>query len=386
MRPMKQALKFLIIISFGVILLTGSRQSYAQTATASANTPKLLREDYFKAEVVEILDQEKSNASGKASTLQTLGLSIASGYEKGKDISLIFESFNRRDAPIFKKGDKVIVQRAYYSDKTENYQIVDRYRLDSVLTILIAFLLLVVLMSGKKGIGSIFGMGFSLAVLLFFVTPLIVSGYSPLVVSIFGALFIMLVSIYLAHGVSKQTTSAVISTFVSLVLSGIVSYLFVALANLHGVGSEDSYSLQFALTNIDLKGLLLGGIIIGTLGILDDVTTTQSAVIFELNEANPKLTYKNLVKMGLDVGREHITALVNTLFLVYAGVSLGLFVIFVLNPLNQPAWVLLNYESMSEEIIRTITGSLVLVLAVPISTVIAAFTVKKYVKHKKTGK
>jgi uncharacterized membrane protein len=140
--------------------------------------------------------------------------------------------------------------------------------------------------------------------------------------------------------------------------------------------------LQQGKFSIDMQGLLLGGIIIGALGVLDDTTTTQSATIFALSEANEKMKVKDLIIKGLQVGKEHITALVNTLVLAYAGVSLPIFIFLVLNPLNQPIWVILNSEMLVEEIARTIAGSVGLILAVPITTVLAAFFSRYSVKIK----
>lgn len=378
-----RAFTYLIFVS---IALFSPKVVYSQDASSSALPQKPIREDYFRAEVVEILSEEKANVAGFDAPVQSLGLTIETGYEKGKDISTQYVLNRNGGKESLRPGDKVVLYKATFGGDVEQYQIIDKYRIDFVLYVFLLFLISVILMSGKKGIGSIIGMGFSLFVLIGIIAPLIIAGHNPLLVSIGGALLIMLVSIYLAHGISKQTTSAVVSTFVSLVLSGALSFVFVQATSLTGVGNEASYSLLFGLSDIDLKGLLLGGIIIGTLGILDDVTTSQAAVVFELYKTNQKLSYGSLVKKGLSVGREHITALVNTLFLVYAGVSLGLFVIFVLNPLNQPAWVLLNYQSMSEEIIRTLSGSLGLIFAVPISTLIAAFTVQRFVKDVKKRK
>lgn len=342
------------------------------------------REDYFRAVVTQILNEGIVEVAGYKTLNQAISLTIQSGYEKGKDVVSRFSSdIKGSKTQKYHKGEVVILQKTTLPSGQETYSIVDRYRINAVGYILVLFFVSVILIAGKKGIGSIFGMVFSLFVIASFVAPLIVAGKDPLVVSITGALFIMVVSIYLAHGISKQTTSAIVSTFLSLVLAGVLSFVFVSMTSLTGVGNEDSYSLQFGLANIDLKGLLLGGIIIGTLGILDDITTSQAAVVFEIAKTNTNLTFNELVSKGLNVGREHVASLVNTLVLVYAGVSLGLFIVFVTNPTHQPYWVLLNYQSITEEAVRTLAGSIALTFAIPLSTIISAFTVKRFV-HAKT--
>ena len=146
------------------------------------------------------------------------------------------------------------------------------------------------------------------------------------------------------------------------------------MVHLSGLGTDDAFSLQFGQTgNINFKGLLLGGIIIGTLGVLDDITTSLSATIEEIKKANPKYTFWELVKSGLRVGSEHISSLVNTLVLAYAGVSLPLFLFLILNPMQHPLWTILNSEIIVEEIVRTLAGSIGLILAVPITTLLAAW-------------
>lgn len=165
---------------------------------------------------------------------------------------------------------------------------------------------------------------------------------------------------------------------IALGLSATFSMIFVSLTKLTGLGSEDAYALKFGDTSsINFQGLLLGGIIIGALGVLDDVTTSQSAAIFELHDVNPKLKFLSLFKRGINIGREHISSLVNTLVLAYAGAALPVFLFFILNPGGYPLWFTINSEFVSEEIVRTLIGSITLILAVPITTFLASFVASK---------
>ncbi len=186
------------------------------------------------------------------------------------------------------------------------------------------------------------------------------------------------VSIYVAHGFNRRTSVAVGGTLISICIAIGTSLLFVWMGKLFGVGAEETLYLQTAgIGNINLQGLLLGGIIIGALGVLDDITTAQSAAVAEIADANPSLTSGELLKRGLSVGKEHITSLVNTLVLAYAGASFPALLLFVVY--ERPWWVVANTELIAEEIVRTLVGSIALMCAVPITTAIAArvFSVRK---------
>lgn len=205
-----------------------------------------------------------------------------------------------------------------------------------------------------------------------FIIPSIIGGNNPFVMSLLGSGVIASASLYLSHGFSKRTTIALISTLLTLVLAAVLSIIFVEITRLSGAGTEESFFLQFGpLEQLNLKGLLLGGIIIGALGVLDDITTAQSAAVEEIHNANPKLSAKDLYKRGLSVGKEHIASLVNTLVLAYAGASFPLLLLFSIEDV-EPFWVTLNHEYMVEEIVRTLVGSTALIFAVPITTYLAA--------------
>ncbi|MEN9407617.1 MAG: hypothetical protein RLZZ455_833 [Candidatus Parcubacteria bacterium] len=335
--------------------------------------------DYYKGSV-EKITAEKTEKTTQAIT-QSLTVTLLEGPQKGKTVSTSY-SFPQvsKNVRALQKGDHVVVIKQ--TGKEITYGIYDRFRFTNIIYIAISFIILVLIVAGMRGVGSILGLAISLSVILLFIVPQILNGQDPLFISIVGSLVIMVTTIYLAHGFSQRTTIAIASTFLSLVITGFLALLFVHLLRLTGGGNEDAYMLQFGEQAINLKGLLLGGIIIGTLGVLDDTTTTQAATIFTLAEANTKLQSRELIRRGFSVGKEHITSLVNTLVLAYAGASLPLFIFFVLNPLHQPAWVILNNEMVVEEIARTLAGSIGLILAVPITTVLAAFFAKYSLKIK----
>lgn len=333
--------------------------------------------EFHKAEVLSITNESKE----RGDLVQTLKVSILDGKEKGKNVTTTFSLPQKNADGKLMPKDEVILEKTTVQKKTQ-YHVMDRYRLPPLLTIVLAFFAFVIFIAGKKGLGSILGMCISLAIILYFIVPQILHGADPLLISILGSLVIMATTIYLAHGITQRTTIALASTAISLLLTGLLAVLFVSITRLTGMGSEDAYALQFNNATINLQGLLLGGIIIGALGVLDDITTAQTATVFELARANEKLKVRELFDRGYNVGKEHIVSLVNTLVLAYAGASLAIFMLFVLNPLNMPYWVILNNEMIVEEIVRTLAGSIGLILAVPITTILAAFFARYSLKIK----
>jgi uncharacterized membrane protein len=208
---------------------------------------------------------------------------------------------------------------------------------------------------------------------LWFVIPAILEGESPVAVSIVGAAAVMFVALYLAHGVNVRTSSAVLGTLVSLGITGILALLFVELARFTGFASEEALFLQVSAQQVNIKGLLLGGIIIGTLGVLDDVTITQASAVWELHVANPAYGARELYRAAVRIGRDHIASTVNTLVLAYAGASLPLLIVFSLS--SRPLGEVLTTEVISEEIVRTLVGSIGLVASVPVTTALTAAVV-----------
>lgn len=340
---------------------------------------------YEKAKVISVDKSGTQDINGRKNPYQDLTLQIIEGKDKGKQIHLHYGgqmiiSENQKVS----QGETIILTAITQSNKT-TYAITDRYRLPSLILITIIFFAFVILFSGKKGLGSISGLIISLLVIVLFIVPQILQGADPLTTSIIGSLVIMLVTLYLAHGFTSRTTIALVSTFISLILTGILAVVSVHMTKLSGMGTEDAYNLLLGSSKtINLHGLLLGGIIIGALGVLDDTTTTQSTTIAELSEANPSYSMKELFNKGMVIGREHIASLVNTLVLAYAGAAMGIFIfiIITLQTKAQPWWVIFNSEVIAEEVVRTLAGSLGLILAVPITTLIASFFAKNEIKVK----
>lgn len=324
-------------------------------------------EEFYRGEVVEILEerQEEFGLGGTRPFSQKLKVKLLDGPRTGEEVVI--------DYGFLVGGQKLEVgERVVVVTPNDTAYIFDRYRLPALSVILGIFVMLAIIFAGWRGLTSLLGLGASVLVLALFVVPQIMAGKNPLLISLIGALAIALISIYLAHGVSRRTTVAVVSTLITIALAIGLAQLFVAWANLMGTGSEEAFYLQTSpVAFINLKGLLLGGIIIGALGVLDDITTAQAAAVFEIWRAKPTLSRRELFRRGMAVGREHITSLINTLALAYVGASFPALLLFTVY--QRPWWVVTNTETITEEIIRTLVGSTALMIAVPITTLLAAY-------------
>ncbi len=251
------------------------------------------------------------------------------------------------------------------------YQFADFQRRSTLLWLALAFAVVVVLLGSLRGAAALAGLVASVMVLLLFVLPAILDGRSPVMVAVVGAAAIAYLALYLAHGFNRMTTVALLGTIAALALTAVLSALVVGAAGFTGFVSEES-SLLTLFEGIDVRGLLLAGIVLGSAGAIDDVTVTQASAVWELKAANPALAPPDLFRRGLRIGRDHIASTVNTLLLAYAGASLPLLVLFVMSA--QSLGTVANSEVVAVEIVRTLVGSIGLVAAVPFTTWLASIS------------
>ena len=277
------------------------------------------------------------------------------------------------DAIELDPGDAVLVSEITNRDGT-THLIKDRVRRVPLWTLSLIFALLVVAVGGRQGALSLVGLAVTFLVLARFIVPAILDGWSPLPTAIVGALAIMAAAMVIGHGPNPKTWIAIGGTAISLLLTGLMAWFSVGFVRLTGVGEESAAILQvLTLGTIDARGLLLSGIIIGALGVLDDVTTTQSSTVIELRSANPALGTAQLFTRAMRVGRDHIAATTNTLVLAYAGASLPLLMIYAGQP--HSLGILVSFDQLATEIVRTLAGSIGIVAAVPVTTALAALLV-----------
>ncbi|MDE2696978.1 MAG: YibE/F family protein [Chloroflexota bacterium] len=267
-------------------------------------------------------------------------------------------------------GDGVLVTADETPDGT-TYFIADRSRSLALWVLLIAFAALVTLVGRWRGLWSIVGLAASFLVIVQFIIPAILSGWNPVVATVLGAIVIAFTTLVLAHGANWKTVAAISGTGVSLALVIVFAGFGVAFTELTGLADEHAIALNILSdSTIDARGLLLASIIIGALGVLDDVTATQASTVFELHRANDHLSATELLGRALNVGRDHIASTVNTLVLAYVSASLPLVVLLASQP--EPIGLLISRDQFATEIVRTLMGSMGIVVAVPITTGIAA--------------
>ncbi len=341
---------------------------------AQTQIPSFAPDEYFVARILSIEDGRTDEILGANQQFLNIKILLLSGPDKGSEMVIEDEDrFTDGDGQGPQVGDRVVIVKIELAPGDIRYQIDDHYRLPALGWMFALFLGLVIFFGRKRGAGAILGLTVSIVILFYYLLPRLLGGENPFFVTLIGAFIIALFSILLAHGFNQRTIIALGSTLITLVVSVLLADFFVRATKLLGMGSEEAFYLQVGGTmNFDLRGLLLGGIIIGMLGILDDVTTAQSATVEELKKANGNFSFRELYYRGLSVGKEHIASLVNTLVLAYVGASLPLFLLFKIRSESMPSWVLFNSEFIAEEVVRALAGSMALVLAVPISTFLAA--------------
>ena len=301
---------------------------------------------------------------------QVLTVLIGTGPRRGEVVQAEAQRLAGQTGPSYRAGDHVIVQ-LLTKPSGEEWIVVDAVRVGTLYWIAGLFAGAVLLVAGRRGLSSLLGLAVSFAVLVLYVLPRLLAGWSPILVSVTGATLILVVTIYLTHGRSRMTSIAIASTAISLVITALLGAYALEAAHLTGLSEEALFVQQNLLDQrLDLRGLLLAGVIIGALGVLDDITVTQTSVVFALHHANAEFGWRELFERGMTVGRDHIASLVNTLAMAYVGAGLPLLLLFT--TYQVPFAAGLNSEVIAEEVVRTLVGSLGLVAAVPITTLLAA--------------
>ncbi|WP_435839867.1 YibE/F family protein [Streptomyces canus] len=309
--------------------------------------------------------EQQANGTCKKATIR-----VDTGNDKGRTFTEIVQPDQSRQ---LHEGQKVVVAYEPSAPRDLQYSVADVNRRLPMGLLAGIFALAVVIVGRLRGVMALVALAVSFLLLNFFVLPAILQGSNPLLVAVVGSSAIMLIALYMCHGLSARTSVAVLGTLISLILIGILGSQFIGWAALTGNTDDNTGLIHGLYPSIDMSGLLLAGVIIGSLGVLDDVTVTQTSAVWELHEANPTMGWRGLYRAGIRIGRDHIASVVNTLVLAYAGAALPLLLLFSIA--QSSVGTVANSELVAEEIVRTLVGSIGLVASVPVTTVLAALVV-----------
>lgn len=361
---------FLPFILFSLFLLISPKAIFAQDLTNQVK----------EGIVIQILLSGRESFLDELVEFQELEIKVTKGEKKGELIKVKNSAAGQGMVSIqyqqYQVGDKVKIATQQDMDGETIYSLDGMVKRGGLLTLTVLFIAVVLLVGKVWGALSLLGLVASFIVIFKLIIPLIIKGINPVLAAILGSMIIIPTTFYISHGFNKKTHVGVVATFISLVITGLLAVYFVDVTHLTGFASEEAGFLQVERQgSIDIRGLLLAGIIISTLGILDDVTIGQASVVKQLKKANPKISFLELFKNGMKVGQDHISSMVNTLVLVYSGSALPLLLLFFD---SQKTFVdILEFELIAEEIVRMLVGSIGLVLAAPLATIMAAYIFSK---------
>ncbi len=332
---------------------------------------------YIKARVVEILDEryDRLPTSDAEFLVQTLRVEILRGDERGSFVEFV------NDMTPLREGNRFLLRITYDPSSGVTYYSMGDFERRPILIILfVLFLVAVIWLGGRQGARSLLALGLSFAAIFLVLIPLMLRGYSPVLIGSIVSVLILLFAIVVTHGFRRTSHIAFAGTSIAVIATGFLAWAITGLAHITGFASHEAVYLNFNTGgNLDFAGLYLAGVIIGMLGVLDDISITQVAVVRELQHALPNASPGDLFIRSLRVGKEHVSALVNTLVLAYAGVALPTLLYFATSSFT--GWELVNQELFASEIIRTLVGSLGLILTVPITTFLAVLLRSKQGEH-----
>jgi uncharacterized membrane protein len=373
-RFLLMALFMLIIISAMIFLLVPRLDEFLSRPRGDG--PRIgLGDDMYKAEVFEITEEGTVELGERTQFYQVLRVEVLEGPHKGLITEIDYGKRQiRPEGLTLEAGDQLLVNITQAPDGSVNAYFIDFVRTKPLLWLLLAFVLFSVLVGGWQGARGLLGLFLSLVVILVFIIPGILDGKDPTVVTLVGGFLLLGITLYLIYGWVLKTHAAVLALLFTLVFTGLMINFFVDLTRLTGFGDEDIlFVIQQVDININMRGLVLAGMLIGAMGALDDLVITQVSVVFELHAADSGLGLRSLYQRAMRVGQDHVSAMINTLFMAYAGAALPTLLLFSLS--GQGFVELINLEFVAEEVVRILAGSLGLIAAAPISTGIASLLV-----------
>lgn len=324
--------------------------------------------EIVEAEVLSIVSESERDIFGTDTSVpvQEVEVRLDSGSRTGEVV--VFEN----ELTPLAVGDAVYLNYVEKIDGTEYFLFKDFKRQTQLYVLGLLFAILLIIFAGRQGVLALLSLALSIAAILFLLVPALLNGYDPALSSLGIAAVVLALVLFITHGINPRSITAFLGTMSAVLVTCLTAWFWVGSLRLTGFGHDTAVYLNFSTNGtLDFPGLLLGSIIIGILGVLDDVSITQASVVQELRRANESLGLWELYQRAIRVGRDHVGSLVNTLALAYVGVSLPLVLLFA----NADAewYFTINQEIVAAELVRIIIGSIGLILAVPFTTLIAAW-------------
>lgn len=355
------------------VVMEDGMSTVATSSTPAAASPP---DAVFEAVVRQVIEEKTvPRADGSRGTQQKLRLEGLEGPLRGQ--SFVYDGISEIDAVsanVYRVGDRVLVGSQAGADGRTDYYVADHVRRAPLYWLFALFILAVLAVSGGKGLRSLLGLGLSFGVIMGVMVPLILKGWDPLIVGTLSAAAVFVGIVYLSEGFGRKAHLATLSAVICLAATALLSLAFTWWSRLTGMAQEETmFLIGLGRKAIDFQGLFLAGVLVGALGVLDDMILGQIEAVARIREANPKLPAGRVAHLAMQVGKTHIGAMVNTLFLAYAGASLPLLILF---SVREPPFLtfaqILNNETVAAEVVRTLVGSIGLVMAMPVSTYLAA--------------
>lgn len=335
---------------------------------------------YIQGKVIQLLSSNGSNSKGKNPVRYgNVKIKITSGNHKGEYITvqnIISETKNGES--IVHLGNEVLMHIDENSDGTiKTAYILEVVRYNALIAVSVVFLILILLVGGIKGVKSILTLILSGLAVIKVLIPLILAGFDPVPITILICIIVVIFNTMILCGKNKKSLSAIIGTSGGLLIAGILSYYITYSLNLKGLTDEELQMLVYITknSNFNFSGLLLSGILLGALGAVMDVSISIVSSIFEVHRLNPKITMFELIKSGLNVGRDIMGSMSNTLILAYAGSSM--YTLLLISSFGLPFSQMINQDAVASELIKALAGSIGLVLTIPLTAVAAGILIKK---------
>lgn len=359
----------LILLLLTTVILMGSSPS-----GTNAPLPEEYVRNLYKARVTELLSRVEHT---DGTIVEVANIEILNRDKKGQTAQITNTRTGDSRYDFVLNAGTLISVNLIEENGTEAFYLIGYERTNYVLQIALIFLIGLALLGGKKGLKAILSLAIVIMLIVAVLVPLLLKGYSPILLSILVCILSTLITLIIISGFNKKSFSAIIGTTGGLIIGGFIAYLYGILARLTGFSSADAQMLAYLpiQINFDYRGLLFAGIIIGALGATMDVSISIASSMQEIRNKNPQIDFKNLFKSGMNIGKDIMGTMTNTLILAYTGAALSTMIIFI--GFEMSLYQIINLDSMATEIVRAITGSIGLLCSIPLTALAYVWLNKK---------